>query len=99
MAADEVTIDRDAAYDVIEAEFAQLEKGVSCPGTQVARVMLDNSLVEHHGLKPNPEREFTWVWSVMWGSTVTPPLDIAFGNTLREAVGRSLALKQRSLPE
>ena len=93
--ATDATLDHDAVWNVVEAEVSRLEE-VSCRGTQISRVQMDNSLVIKEGLKHDPEREFTWVWSVMWGSTATPPLDQVFGNTMREAVERAVAQENKS---
>lgn len=77
----------------IEQNIITLEAGVSCPGTQIVRIQMDNSLVQKEGLKINSERDFTWVWSVGWGSITTPPLTFTYGNTFREAIQRAAAQK------
>ena len=74
----------------IERDIAKLESGFSCPGTQVVRVQMDNSLCKKENLQTNSERESTFVWCVSWGQMGVPWHARTYGNTIQEAVQRAV---------
>lgn len=82
--------DRNSAYDLVEEEISRLEERLTCPGTQIIRVNMDNSLVQQEGLHvKNPHSESTWVWCVAWGPSYLRH-NFTYGNTIRQAVERAL---------
>lgn len=80
--------------DQIDEIVKELEEGVSCPETNLAKIMMDHSLVKKAGLKTDPTREFTWVWALHLGGVrhFSPPL---YGNTIREVFERALKAKKK----
>lgn len=85
-------IDRDSAYDRVEAEIDQL-RPATCPGTKIEIMQMDNDIALKEGLEINPDREFTWVWCVTVGRSYEVK-QFSYGNTIRQAVERALKKKE-----
>ena len=80
-------MNRDGAYDLVEGEIEELRPSAYL-GTRLEMIQMDNKLVIKHGLKPNSEREFTWVWVIACGRAY-------YGSTIRQAISRALAGSER----